>query len=89
MPRISFTRNLASHVECEPRVVGGETVRAALDEYFVTNPAPRTYVLDEHGAVRKHVVVFVDGVQCRDRTELGDPVEAASEIYVMQALSGG
>jgi molybdopterin synthase sulfur carrier subunit len=39
--------------------------------------------------VRKHMNVFVDGRQVRDRERLGDPVDAASEIYVMQALSGG
>ena len=46
-------------------------------------------MLDEQGALRHHVVVFVDGVQVRDRATLGDAVDAGGEIYVMQALSGG
>ena len=47
------------------------------------------YVLDEQGALRHHVVVFVDGQLIRDRVTLADPVGEQSEIAVMQALSGG
>ena len=32
---------------------------------------------------------FVDGAQLRDRAQLGQAVEDATSIYVMQALSGG
>jgi hypothetical protein len=46
-------------------------------------------VLDERGAVRKHMVIFIGGRQAKDRDGLTDPVEGGSEIYVMQALSGG
>jgi hypothetical protein len=46
-------------------------------------------VLDEHGAVRPHMVIFVNGRQIRDRISLSDPVSADAEVHVMQALSGG
>ena len=46
-------------------------------------------MLDEHGALRFHMAVFVDGVPIEDRRSLGDPVAGDAEIYVMQALSGG
>jgi len=64
-------------------------VRDALDAYFARHGAARAYVLDEQGTLRHHVVVFVDGVQVRDRAALGEPVAPGAEIYVMQALSGG
>ena len=35
------------------------------------------------------VSVFVDSRRVGDRTGLSDPVDDASEVYVMQALSGG
>jgi hypothetical protein len=35
------------------------------------------------------VVVFVDGRRVQDRERLCDPVEESSEVYVMQALTGG
>jgi molybdopterin synthase sulfur carrier subunit len=89
MPRVVFTTALQRHVECPDEAVDGATVRAALDAYFARHAAARAYVLDEQGELRHHVVVFVDGAQVRDRSELGERVAPAGEIYVMQALSGG
>lgn len=89
MPRVSFTDVLQRHVACPPQEVAGTTVREVLDRAFSANPRARGYVLDERGALRNHMVVFIAGRQVRDRTGLTDPVPADSEIYVMQALSGG
>jgi hypothetical protein len=89
MPRLSFTSHLVRHVECPNEPTRGSTVREALDDYFARHPRVRSYVLDEGGVLRKHVVIFVDGEQIRDRTTLATPVSESSEIYVMQALSGG
>jgi hypothetical protein len=89
MARVVFTENLKRHVDCPPSDVPGATVREVLDAVFASNSRARGYVLDEHGAVRKHVVVFVDGQMIRDREKLSDPVTANGEVYVMQALSGG
>ena len=38
---------------------------------FEAAPAMRGYVLDEQGAVRKHVAVFVNGEMIASRSELG------------------
>ncbi len=89
MPRVVFTENIQRHVSCPPVQVPGSTVREVLDAVFATNERARGYVLDEHGAVRKHMVIFINGTMIRDRITLADPVIPASEIYVMQALSGG
>ena len=64
-------------------------MRDSLDEAFILYPRARGYVLDEHGALRQHMAVFVDGVPVADRRALSDPVPPAAEILVMQALSGG
>ena len=67
----------------------GRTVREVLDAAFAVHQRARGYVLDEHGALRRHVVVFVGGAQITDRVTLGDPVGPDAELHVMQALSGG
>lgn len=67
----------------------GASVREVLDAVFASNPRARGYVLDDQGALRKHMVIFVDGQAIRDRSTLADPVSERSDIYVMQALSGG
>jgi len=89
MPRVVFTSNLQRHVSCPETQVAAGTVRTALAQVFATQPQARGYVLDEQGHLRKHVVIFVDGQRVRDRERLGDPVRDASEVYVMQALTGG
>ena len=89
MATVVFTQNLKRHVECPTEVVAGATVRAVLDAVFADNPRLRGYVLDDQGALRYHMMVFVDGEPITDRRDLSDPVRDASEVYVMQALSGG
>jgi len=89
MPRIAFTPNIQRHVACPEATVAGATVREALDALFAANPQARGYVLDDQGALRRHMTIFVDGVTIRDREKLADPVGEATTIYVFQALSGG
>lgn len=89
MPRVSFTANIQRHVACPAMIVKGDTVRAALDAVFAENPLARRYVLDDQGALRKHMAIFIDGALVRDRTHLSDPVPDSSAIHVFQALSGG
>lgn len=89
MARVTFTANIQRHVACPPTDADGRTVRDVLEAVFVGNPQARGYVLDDQAALRRHMAVFVDGKPLRDRLHLSDSVEAASEIYVMQALSGG
>ncbi len=69
--------------------VEGDTVHAALHAYFAVHPSVRSYILDEQGAIRRHVAVFAGGTQIADPATLSDPVTDGTEIYVMQALSGG
>ena len=52
-------------------------------------PGLTSYLLDETGSLRRHVNIFIDGKMINDRTRLGDTFSANSEIYIMQALSGG
>ncbi len=89
MAHVVFTANLQRHVPSPPQDVPGATVREVLDAAFAANPRVRGYVLDDQGELRQHMVVFVDGVQVRDRVRLSDPVAPDAEVYVMQALSGG
>jgi molybdopterin synthase sulfur carrier subunit len=89
MPRVVFTAALQRHLACPPQEAAGATVREVLERVFADQPRARPYVLDEQGALRKHMVIFVDGEPVRDRNGLSDGVGADSDIYVMQALSGG
>ena len=89
MPRVVFTPNLERHLSAPPAEVTASTVRQALDAVFADNPRLRGYVLDDQGDLRKHVVIFVDGNQLGTSQGLDTETAAGSEVYVMQALSGG
>jgi molybdopterin synthase sulfur carrier subunit len=89
MPRIQFTPQLRRFLECPPQDVEGASVMEALERVFADNPRLEGYILDDQGELRRHVTVFVDGQPVRDRRKLSDAVRPESEVYVMQALSGG
>ncbi len=89
MASVYFTPNLARHTECPAAVLPAGTVAELLESYFERWPEVRGYVLDDQGEVRKHVKVLVDGRNLRDRRKLEDTLDANSQVYVFQALSGG
>jgi len=89
MARVSFTCALERFLPAPSAQVEGGTVGAALAVVFASRPALRGYVLDDQGALRRHVAVYVNGQPVHDRVGLTDPVGPHDEIYVFQALSGG
>lgn len=89
MVRVCFTANLKRHLDCAEATVSGASVREALDAVFETQQKLRGYVLDDQSRLRQHMVIFIDGKMIVDRVHLSDAISPDSEIYVMQALSGG
>jgi sulfur-carrier protein len=67
----------------------GTTIREILDEVEAGYPTLCSYLLDEQGGLRGHVNIFIDGGIINDREGLSDPLSQDSEIYIIQALSGG
>ncbi|AMO21617.1 hypothetical protein GCM10027034_02910 [Ramlibacter solisilvae] len=89
MPFVEFAPALTRHVPCPPQQVSAATLGDALARAFEAAPAMRHYVLDEQGAVRKHVAVFVNARQIADRSRLDIALEPGDKVHVIQALTGG
>ena len=89
MPTVSFTRVLERFLSAPSAEVEAGTVGDAFAAVFAARPALRGYVLDDQGALRRHVAVYVNGQSLNDRVGLTDPVGPDDEIYVFQALTGG
>ena len=89
MAKVHFTSNLRRHVDCPIVECEGDCVRDVLAQVFKVNARLETYVLDDQLALRKHMRILVDGVAVRDLVGLTDAVGNTSEVWVMQALSGG
>lgn len=47
------------------------------------------YIVDEQGALRKHVNIFIGDELIYDKKTLSDAIDENSRVYIMQALSGG
>ncbi len=89
MPTIRFTGHMARHRPTPMLEAKGADVRSLLADAFKADAFLAGYILDEQGRLRKHVNIFVDGEMIEDRVRLSDAVKPSSEIYIMQALSGG
>jgi molybdopterin converting factor small subunit len=90
MPTVRFTYALQRFFPgLKNTPANGRTLAEILDEMEVNYPGVRSYLLDEQGSLRKHVNIFIDGALIQDRTALSDLFSEDSEIYILQALSGG
>lgn len=89
MAHLSFTPNLARLTQCPDADFPAATIAQLFERYFSEWPGVRGFVLDDQGAVRKHIRVLVDGLNLRDRRQLSDALAAQSKVFVFQALSGG
>lgn len=52
-------------------------------------PGFTDYVLDEHGALRRHVNLSINDSLVIDKKTLSDRVPDDGTVYIFQALSGG
>ncbi|MBK5271266.1 MAG: MoaD/ThiS family protein [Bacteroidia bacterium] len=90
MPTVKFTYALKRFFpKLKDVPANGNSLPEIFKEIETSYPGISSYVLDERGSLRKHVNIFVDGTMIDDREKLSDAVSSNSEIYIIQALSGG
>jgi molybdopterin synthase sulfur carrier subunit len=79
------------------RLTGGQsrvTVEAAtvaelLDRIDAIHPGVRAYLLDETGALRAYVNVFVNATEVRHSGGLSTPLRPDDEVTILPAMAGG
>jgi len=64
-------------------------LRAVLAELERRHPSLHRSIVDETGAVRRHVSVFVNTSHMRDRDGLDTPLVPGDIVTIMTAVSGG
>ena len=65
--------------------VGGATVGAVLRDLEGLRPSVTGWILDERGAIRRHINVFVNGERGGEETS----VAAGDRVEVLPAITGG
>ena len=85
--RVLIPGPLRSYTD-EAALVNGEggTLRLLLGNLDTRYPGIRFRVVDEQGAIRRHIKFFVNGVQAAD---LEPPLRDQDEVMIVCALSGG
>ena len=90
MAQVKFTPNLQRFFpdlcECSVDATTVAEIVSAVDQRW---RGLGDYIVDEQGALRKHVNIFVGGELLRDKQTLSDSVSADTQIFIVQALSGG
>ncbi len=90
MPTVKFTYALKRFFpNLQDTPVQVDSLPGLLEKIDRQYPGIQNYIVDEQGALRKHVNIFIDGELIRDRKQLSDSFSDQSEVFIMQALSGG
>jgi sulfur-carrier protein len=63
----------------------GDSLGEVLRELERRYPRLEGWVLDEHGNIRRHVNVFVDG----ERGNKDTPIGSTAHVHVLASISGG
>ena len=92
MPTVEVTQHLYRffpQLENRTITVPAGSVADVLHAVNEFAPGFTDYVLDEHGALRRHVRLSIDDTVVIDRKALSDRVQENGTVYIFQALSGG
>lgn len=90
MPTVKFTYALKRFFpQLKETPIESDTLSGLLNSIDQKYPGIQNYIVDEKGSLRKHVNIFIDGELIKDRAHLTDTFSNNSEVFIMQALSGG
>jgi len=92
MPTVQMTQHLYRffpQLENRTITVPAGSVSEVLRAVNEIAPGFADYVLDEHGALRRHVMLSIDDTVVIDRKTLSDRVPDGGTVYIFPALSGG
>jgi hypothetical protein len=89
MVQVHFTNHLRHVAPMGGATAAGATIGAVIEDVCARHPGLRTYLLDDQGRLRLHIAVFLDGAHVRGPDVLNRAVQPESELYILQALSGG
>jgi len=92
MPRVEMTQHLYRffpQLKNRTITVPAGSVAEALHAINEMAPGFTDYVLDEHGALRRHVNLCINNTIVIDKIKLSDHITDDATVYIFQSLSGG
>ena len=92
MPTVEMTSHLYRFfpgLENQSITVPAGSVAEILNAVDEIAPGFTDYVLDDQGALRRHVHLSINSTVVVDKKNLSDHVPEEGTVYIFQALSGG
>lgn len=92
MPHVEMTQHLYRFFpQLKDRIiiVHAGSIAEVLFEINEIAPGFTDYVLDEQGALRRHVNICINDTIVIDKIKLSDHVPDDGTVYIFQSLSGG
>ena len=90
MATVNFTQALKRfYPKLDTMEIEANDVNEVIKSIETKFPGIENYLIDDQRVLRKHVNIFVNGSLIKDREQLTDALTSDSEVYIMQALSGG
>ena len=92
MPRVEMTQHLYRffpQLKNQMIAVPAGSVANMLLAINEIAPGFTDYVLDEHGALRRHVNISINDTTVIDKIKLSDRIPDGATVYIFQSLSGG
>lgn len=92
MPRVEITPHLHRYfpqLKEKEIIVNAGSVAELIKEVNKLAPGFSNYIVDERGALRRHVRVSINNAIVVDRKALSDYVPENGTLFIFPALSGG
>jgi sulfur-carrier protein len=89
MVTVKFAPSIQRHKPVAEQSVSVGSLAQALDAACSSASGLRHYVLDDQGAIRKHVAVFVNQEMHLPRDDLSRSLHPGDQVLVIQCLTGG
>ncbi len=89
MITVDFAPSIQRHKAVASLQLPVNTLAQVLDAACAAREGLRHYILDDQGAIRKHVAVFINQDMHLPRNDLSRVLKAGDKVLVIQCLTGG
>ncbi len=90
MPIVRFPALMKYYVDNQSEFpVDGSTVAELLENVFVRYPSLRPHLYDSEGNLRRHINVFVNGIQLRELNGMDTVLKDDDKVILMISAAGG
>jgi sulfur carrier protein ThiS len=89
MVTVEFAPSIQRHKSVAPQQLPAATLAQVLSAACAASEGLRHYILDDQGAIRKHVAVFINREMHQPRDNLSRILQTGDQVLVIQCLTGG